>query len=114
MSCKDCVFRGIFQDMGASCDVCNLHCNLADAVLACELSADCRHRFTVGDAKKIVIEREGGLPEIPPKKAEPRVESDFHKTINEAFAELAEKACKAVNLIMKNFQELQTEEEDTK
>ena len=62
MSCRYCVFHGIYQDMGASTDVCNLQDNFIDAVKACENSADCRHRLTVGEAKKIVIEREGELP----------------------------------------------------
>lgn len=114
MSCKDCVFRGIYHDMGASCDVCNLHSNFADAVLACENSADCRHRFTVGEAKKIVIEREGGLPIIPPKKTESSEKSNSLKTINEAFAEVAESACKVINSLRECFKGLQTEEEDTK
>lgn len=64
MSCRDCVFKGIFQDMGASSDVCNLQSNLVDAIKACENSENCRHRFTVEEAKRIVIEREGGSPVI--------------------------------------------------
>lgn len=99
MSCRDCVFRGIFQDMGASCDVCNLQSDLADAVKACENSAGCRHRFTVVEAKKIVIEREGGLPAIPREKTEPSEESDPQENINDAFKRVVESACKAANAL---------------
>lgn len=99
MSCRDCVFRGIFQDMGASCDVCNLQSDLVDAVKACENSAGCRHRFTLEEAKKIVIEREGGLPVIVREKTEPSEESNPQANINDAFARVAEAACKAANSI---------------
>lgn len=97
MSCRECVFRGIFQDMGASCDVCNLQSDLVDAVKACENSAGCRHRFTVGEAKKIVIEREGGLPVIVREKPEPSEESDPQANINDAFARVAESVRIAIN-----------------
>jgi hypothetical protein len=97
MSCRDCVFRGIFQDMGASCDVCNLHSDLADAIKACENPAGCRHRFTVEEARKIVIEREGGLPVIAREKTEPSEESNPLAIINDAFARIAESARIALN-----------------
>lgn len=99
MSCRDCVFRGTFQDMGASCDVCNLQNDLIDAFKACENSAGCRHRFTLEEAKKIVIEREGGLPVIPREKTEPSEESDPQANINDAFVRIAEATCKAANSI---------------
>ena len=70
MSCRECVFKGIYQDMGASCDVCNLQSDLVDAIKACKKSADCRYRFTVSEAKKIVIEREGEPPTIKKKYTE--------------------------------------------
>lgn len=117
MSCRDCVFRGIFQDMGASCDVCNLQSDLGDAVKACENSADCRHRFTVGEAKKIVIDREGGLPAITKeeKKEECKVrkEDDPFKLIREALMEVGQSAVMALKTISNNLQKAQTESEDT-
>ena len=120
MSCRDCVFRGIFQDMGASTDVCNLQTDFLDAVKACENSADCRHRFTVGEAKKIVIEREGEPPTflqkkmaIPQKKTEPSEESDPLKAIRDALNEVAETACKTVNSLRELFEGLQAESEET-
>ena len=94
--CSDCVFRGKFQDMGASCDVCNRYSDLTNAIEACEKSEECRHRFTTEEAKKIVIERAGSLPLLVERKAR-KLEaigdatSDFTKTINdikEAFAPL--------------------------
>lgn len=97
MSCRGCVFRGTFQNMGASCDVCNLQSDLADAVKACENSAGCRHRFTVGEAKKIVIEREGGLPAIPREKTvkveELKAQCDWilHEVLPKTLAELKKK-----------------------
>ena len=114
MSCRDCVFKGIYQDMGASCDVCNLQNNLVDAVKACENSANCHHRFTVAEAKKIVIEREGGLPVIPKKETKPS--EDFEpllKTISDGLKEVAESACKAINSIRENFKNVSMENEDT-
>lgn len=112
MSCRDCVFKGIYQDMGASTDVCNLRSDLVSAVKACENSAECRHRFTVGEAKKFVIEREGELPTflqkkmvIPQKKTEP-------KTLNDAFKEVAEATMKAVKAIIESFQSQDTESEE--
>lgn len=117
MSCRDCVFRGIFQDMGASCDVCNLQSDLADAIKACEDSDGCRHRFTVSEAKEIVIDREGGLPVITKeeKKEECKVceEYDPFKTIREALIEAGKAACMALKTISNNLQKAQTESEDT-
>ena len=98
MSCRDCVFRGTFQDMGASCDACNLQNDLVDAIKACEDSANCHHRFTVAEAKKIVIEREGEPLSIP------KQEKNEPKTLNDAFREIAETTCKAINAIMKTLQ----------
>lgn len=99
MSCGGWVFRGIFQDMGASCDVCNLQNDLADAVKACENSAGCRHRFTLEEAKKIVIEREGGHPVIPREKPEPSRDIDPQpfESLKDAFGKIAESARIALN-----------------
>ena len=112
MSCRDCVFKGIYQDMGASTDVCNLQSDLVNAVKACENSADCRHRFTVAEAKKTIIEREGELPTflqkkmvIPQKKTEP-------KTLSDAFREIAESALEKVHELIGNFQGLSMESEE--
>lgn len=91
--------NGIFKVFVSGKSVCNLHHDLADAVKACENSAGCRHRFTLEEAKKIVIEREGGLPVIPREKTEPSEESDPQVSMNDAFARIAEAACKAANSI---------------
>lgn len=113
MSCKDCVFKGIFQDMGASSDVCNLQSNLVDAIKACENSADCRYRFTVQEAKSIVIEREGGLPVITREETKSSEVENPLKTISDALKEVGESACKAINSLRKRLQGLATESEDT-
>jgi hypothetical protein len=106
--------------MGASTDVCKLQVDLVDAIKACENSADCRHRFTVGEAKKIVIEREGELPTflqkkmvIPQKKTEPSEESNPLKMFSDGIKEIAESACEALNAIIESFQSLRTEIDDT-
>ena len=111
MSCRECVFRGVFQDMGASCDVCNLYPDLADAIAACDNSENCRHRFTIGEAKAIVIEREGSLPAIRERKPKTSEASD-PKSINDAFKEIAESACKAVNSIIEAMQALRNVADD--
>lgn len=108
MSCRDCVFKGIFQDMGASCDVCKFQNNFADAVKACENSANCHHRFAVTEAKKIVIEREGELPTIPQRKTEPSEESNLQKIISDGLKEAAESACKAINSFREALKNLST------
>ena len=102
MSCRDCVFRGIFQDMGASSDVCKLHTSLVDAVAACEHSDSCKHRFTIQEAKQIVIERNGGLPTIIKEKVEPKPNDHSdppYISIGESFSKVAEVACDALNKI---------------
>lgn len=117
MSCRDCVFRGIFQDMGASCDVCNLQSDLADAIKACEDSDGCRHRFTVSEAKEIVIDREGGLPVITKeeKKEECKVceEYDPFKTIKDSLEEVTKSALNTINSLARKLQEALTGSEDT-
>lgn len=55
MSCRDCVFKSIYQDMGASFDVCRMQDKLPDAARACDNSESCQYRLTVQEAKKIVI-----------------------------------------------------------
>lgn len=110
MSCRECVFRGVYQDMGASCDVCGLQSDLVNAVRACENSANCRHRFTVADAKEIVIEREGGLPVIVREKTEQSEKPDPLKTLNEAFASVAKATTEAIKAIT---EALNKESEDT-
>ena len=119
MSCMDCVFRVIYQDMGASCDVCNLQSDLADAIKACKNSADCHHRFTVAEARKIVIEREGGLPTflseemmIPKEKTKPSEEADPFKTISDGLAEVAKSAYDAVISLREFLINLSTESEN--
>ena len=95
--------------MGASCDVCTLYPDLTDAIAACDNSENCRHRFTIGEAKAIVIEREGSIPAIRERKPErkPKTSEDFDpKSINDAFQEVAKSACKAVNSIMEVMQAL--------
>ncbi len=104
MSCRDCVFKGIYQDMGASTEVCNLQPDFLDAIKACEDSANCHHRFTVAEAKKIVIEREGEPLSIPKQE-----KNNKSTTLNDAFREVAEATCKEINAIMKT---LQAESED--
>ena len=88
--------------MGASCDVCNLQSNLVDAVNACEDSEDCRHRFTIQEAKKIVIEREG-KPQIKARRNERR--SDV-QTLEDAFAEIAKAAQSAMKPLLECMQAL--------
>lgn len=102
MSCSDCVFRGVFHDMGASCDVCNLQSDFLDAIKACENSADCRHRFTVDEAKKIVIEREGE-PKIEKTRNERQSEE---MTIEDAFARVAKAAESAMKPLLECMQKL--------
>ena len=58
MSCRDCVFLGVFRDMGSSCDVCNLRTGLTEAIKACENSENCPHIFTLEEARRLFIERE--------------------------------------------------------
>ncbi len=113
MSCRDCVFKGIFQDMGASSDVCNLQSNLVDAIKACENSENCLHRFTVEEAKRIVIEREGGLPVITREETKSSEVDDPFKTISDAFMKVAESASKVLNSLRKAFVVLPTESEET-
>lgn len=113
MSCRDCVFHGTFQDMGASSDVCNLQSNLVDAVMACENSENCRHRFTVEEAKNIVIEREGGLPVITRKETKPSEVEDPLIVFRDVFQEMVEATCEMINSLRKTFQGLPTESEDT-
>jgi hypothetical protein len=60
MSCYDCVFKGIYQDMGASFDVCRLFDSLPEAARAaddCRYSGECKYRLTLEEAKKFVEER---------------------------------------------------------
>lgn len=113
MSCRDCVFRGTFQDMGASCNVCNLQNGLADAIKACEYSESCRHRFTIQEAKKIVIERESGLPVIVQKKAKPSEESNPLITIKTALEEVGKAASVAARSLTKAMQTMPIESEVT-
>lgn len=107
MSCSGCVFRGTFQDMGASCDVCNLQTDLVDAVSACKNSADCRHRFTVEEAKKIVIEREGGLPVILKEKTKSSEKSmqDAIKELGEAIGDALLPAIQAMTEMLNTYKE---------
>lgn len=120
MSCKDCVFRGTFQDMGASFDVCNLQSDLVDADMACRNSESCRHRFTTREAKKIVMEREGELPKFLQKKMvipqeknlECEVDDPF-KTIKDALEEFGKSAFNTINSLARKLQEALTESEDT-
>lgn len=109
MSCRDCVFKGIYHDMGASTEVCNLQPDFLDAIKACEDSANCHHRFTVAEAKKIVIEREG-----KPIVIQKQEKSNKSKTLNDAFQEVAKSACDAVNAIMKALQASYDESEEIK
>lgn len=113
MSCRDCVFKGIFQDMGASSDVCKLQSNLVDAIKACENSADCRYRFTVQEAKSIVIAREGGLPVITREETKSSEVENPLKALSDALKEVGESACKVLNSLRKAFGVLPTESEDT-
>lgn len=102
MNCKDCVFRGTFQDMGASCDVCNLQHSLADAFAACEKSESCRHRFTIQEAKKIVIERYGE----PQSETKRNARQSDERTLDDAFAQMAEAIQSAVNPLHECLQNL--------
>ena len=111
MSCRDCVFRGTFQDMGASCDTCTLQYDFTDAIKACENSEGCRHRFTVGEAKKIVIEREGGLPVIVREKPKPSEESNPLITIKTALEEVGKAASMAVRSLAEAMQTMPIESE---
>ena len=101
--CADCVFRGTFRDMGASCDVCNLQHDLADAISACGKSESCRYRFTIQEAKKIVIDREGE-PQIKAKRNEKQSDE---QTLADAFAEVAksiQSAFKPLQECLKNLE----------
>lgn len=88
MSCRECVFRSEYRDMGASADVCTLHINLASAINACDHSEDCKYRFTHEEAKAIAFERAGGKPTETHPAAERRWSSDdpvldFKNTMSE-------------------------------
>ena len=114
MSCRDCVFKGIFQDMGASCNVCNLQTGLADAIKACENSGECRHRFTVSEAKKIVMEREGGMPIIAREQSAQIEQSDIQTEFKDAIARVAEAAQMAFNAMKKAVAGIRVAEETIK
>ena len=99
MSCRDCVFRSEYRDMGASADVCTLHFNLARAVNACDHSEDCKYRLTRKEAMTIAFERAGGKPTDEPTAAERREQSGdpdeiddpdraFQNSMNVIFEEL--------------------------
>lgn len=114
MSCKDCVFRSQYQDMGASEDVCILHRNLLSAISACERSEGCRYRFMLSEAKEIVKARAGGLPVDKPI-ARPREQSgdpeqgfdDAMVSLKEAFGNMA----KALVDEIKSFEKALAERE---
>ena len=118
MNCRDCVFRGSYQDMGASCDACTLHADLYQAIKACENSESCRHRFTVEEAKKIVFEKEGHLPVnyklndkpcvAPEQDDSPRSIMDnlaLQGQLSEAFQEIAKVVFNAVHSLMQSIGE---------
>lgn len=117
MSCKGCVFLGTFQDMGASCDVCNLQCDLVKAITACENSASCQHRFTVEEAKKIVYEKAGRLPAGIKPNDEPCIVPEQEQSILEnlalqgqladAFQKVSKLVFDAVNSLIQNTGEKQ-------
>lgn len=93
MSCRECVFRSQYQDMGASADVCTLHITLARAIHACEHSEDCIYRLTRNEAMKIAFERAGGKPTDEPTAADRREQIDdpdraFHNSMSVIFEEL--------------------------
>lgn len=50
--CDSCVFRGTFQDMGASCYVCRLHDDLISAIKACEMGDMCCYKLSLKDARE--------------------------------------------------------------
>lgn len=55
MSCYGCIFKGKYEDMGASCDTCKLQDYLPDAIKACDNSENCPHRVTLEEAKKKLL-----------------------------------------------------------
>ena len=60
MRCYDCIFKSIYQDMGASFDVCRLYDSLPEAAEAadnCRYSGKCEYHLTLAEAKKFVVER---------------------------------------------------------
>jgi hypothetical protein len=52
MRCAGCIFKGVYEDMGARIDTCRLQDYLPDAVKACDNSANCSHRVTWDEAKR--------------------------------------------------------------
>lgn len=102
MSCKNCVFRSTFQDMGASCDICSWQTDLANAIAACQSSDTCRHRLTSDEAKVIVFKREGVLPVI---RRETRPGSE-PRTLEEALARVADAAKGIGDAINKMMQDI--------
>lgn len=106
MSCRDCVFRSTYQDMGASADVCTLHYDLARAINACVHSEDCKYRFTIKEAKEIVFERTGGKPTDEPTAAERREESgDPEKDFNSAMMSIGEAVKRSLNELAKEMKD---------
>lgn len=106
MSCRECVFRSQYQDMGASADVCTLHISLARAINACEHSEDCKYRFTRNDAMKIAFERAGGKPtDEPDATAAARRESsgDPARDFQEAMKEAAETLRQGLQKLVDNM-----------
>ena len=115
MSCRDCVFRSEYRDMGASADVCTLHDNLASAIHACDHSEDCKYRFTISEARIIVLERVGGLPQDKPTAADRRESSgDPEKDFSDALLSIREgmnRFAKALADEMKSFEKALAERE---
>lgn len=52
MRCDGCIFKDVYETMGARIDTCMLQDCLSDAVKACDNSANCSHRVTLEEAKK--------------------------------------------------------------
>ena len=55
MRCEGCLFKSVYEDMGARIDICKLHDYLPDAVRACDNSKNCPNRVTLEEAKKKLL-----------------------------------------------------------
>ena len=103
MSCRECVFRSQYQDMGASADVCTLHADLASAILACEHSDGCKYRLTRDEAKIIAFARAGGKPTEAPTAARRESSGDPVRDFNQAMQDAAETLRQGLQKLIDNM-----------
>lgn len=63
-NCRECIYHGEHQDMGATIEVCNREEDLGKAVAACDNSAYCNDKLTLADVKKLKAERDAAVADL--------------------------------------------------